>query len=385
MNILNCLHLPAALLIGLLSVSQALHADELQDATQLFKQGQHAPALNKVNNFLTGKPRDAQGRFLKGLILTEQGKTTDAIKIFSDLTQDYPQLPEPYNNLAVLYASQNQYDKAKSSLEMAIRTHPSYATAHENLGDIYAKMASKAYDRALQLDSSNTATQTKLAMIQDLFSDKPHNKSAALRTPAGLITGRPFAEIPAPVAKPVVVAPVAKPIVVAQVAKPVVATPVVKPAVIVPVAKPVVPAPVAKPVVTTPVTTAKASAKTPAEAAAPVASDKAHAVREAVEAWAEAWADQNVKKYLSHYAADFKTPDGESRASWAATRRDRINTPKHIDVKVNHIVVDFTDSTHAIVKFRQDYRASNFKAAGGKTMLMVKSGGNWLIQEERTH
>lgn len=383
MNILNRLHLPAALLIGLLSVSQALHADELQDATQLFKQGQHATALNKVNNFLAGKPRDAQGRFLKGLILTEQGKTADAIKMFSDLTQDYPELPEPYNNLAVLYASQNQYDKAKSSLEMAIRTHPSYATAHENLGDIYAKMASKAYDRALQLDSSNTATQTKLAMIQDLFSDKPRNKPAAQRNPAGVITGRPqlLAEIPAPVARTVVVAPVAKPVVAAPVAKPAVIVPVAA----APVAKPVVPVPVAKPVVVTPAPTAKVSAKKPAEVVAPVASDKARPVREAVENWADAWADQNVKKYLSHYAADFKTPDGESRAAWAATRRDRISAPKHIDVKVNHVVVDFTDSTHAVVKFRQDYRASNFKAAGGKTMLMVKSGGNWLIQEERTH
>jgi len=358
MNILNRLHLPAVLpavlLIGMLSVSMALHADELQDATQLFKQGQHAPALNKVNNFLTIKPRDAQGRFLKGLILTEQGKIPDAIKIFSDLTQDYPELPEPYNNLAVLYASQSQYDKAKSSLEMAIRTHPSYATAHENLGDIYAKMASQAYDRALQLDSSNTTTQTKLAMIQDLFSDKPRNKFAAPRTPVAV--SRPVAEVP--VAKPVAAVPVAKP-----------AAPVAKPAVVAPPA----------------VTTAKVPDKTPAEAAAPVVSDKARAVQQAVEAWAEDWSDQNVKKYLSHYAADFKTPDGESRKAWAETRRDRISKPKHIDVKVSNVDVEFTDSSHAIVKFRQNYRASNFKAGGGKTMLMVKSGGNWLIQGERTH
>ena len=79
---------------------------------------------------------------MKGLILTEQGKPADAIKIFTGLTEDYPELPEPYNNLAVLYASQGQYDKARTALEMSIRTHPSYATAHENLGDIYAKMAS---------------------------------------------------------------------------------------------------------------------------------------------------------------------------------------------------------------------------------------------------
>lgn len=352
MNILNRFPLPAALLIGTLLLSNSLHADELQDATLLFKQGQQAPALSKVNSYLSNKPRDAQGRFLKGLILTGQGKTADAIKIFSDLTVDYPELPEPYNNLAVLYASQNQYDKAKSSLEMAIRTHPSYATAHENLGDIYAKMASQAYDRALKLDSSNTATQTKLAMIQDLFSEKPHAKSNATSNPVSAIfSNKPAAPAPAPVP-----APAAKPVVAAVKAAP--------------AAAPVVAAPA--PAVTKHVEVAKVS-------------NAEKAVQETVEAWADVWASQNVKKYLSYYAADFKTPDGESRSTWSATRRDRISKPKHIDVTVSNIAVDFTDNTHATVKFHQNYRASNFKAGGGKTLLMVKSGSSWFIQEERAH
>ena len=329
MNILNRLPLSAALLFGILSISPALQADELQDATQLFKQGQHSQALNKVNSFLSGKPRDAQGRFLQGLIFTEQGKVPDAIKVFSSLTADYPELPEPYNNLAVLYASQSQYDKAKSSLEMAIRTHPSYATAHENLGDIYAKMASQAYDRALQLDNTNTTTQTKLAMIQDLFTDKPRVRPGAVRNPA--LPSRPVATAPVAIAKPVAN------------------------------------------------TTASA-----APAQTPAASDKMLSVLNAVDAWAAAWSSKNVKKYLSHYASDFKTPDGESRSAWAASRKDRISRPKYIDVKVRNGTVDFTDDTHATVKFHQDYRASNFKASGSKTLLMVKSGGNWLIQEERT-
>src|ERR1039457_7420223 len=80
-----------------------------------------------------------------------------------------------------IYASQGQYDKARTALEMAIRTHPSYATAHENLGDIYAKMASQAYDKALQLDHGNTATQTKLAMIQNLFAGGTRNKETPVR------------------------------------------------------------------------------------------------------------------------------------------------------------------------------------------------------------
>ena len=153
-----------------LQMQAGFAANSYEDASKLFKQGNFAAALEKIETVITANPRDARARFLKGLVLTEQNKPAEAIKIFTTLTEDYPELPEPYNNLAVLYASQGQYDKARKSLEMAIRTHPSYAIAHENLGDVYAKMASEAYDKALQLDRSNAAAQTKLAMIKDLFS-----------------------------------------------------------------------------------------------------------------------------------------------------------------------------------------------------------------------
>ena len=170
MNVMPTVNRFALLIAGLLLATYAVaQGDEFTEAGKLFRGGQQAQALERVDNFLKGNPKDARGRFLKGLILTEQGKPADAIKIFTGLTEDYPELPEPYNNLAVLYASQGQYDRARGALEMAIRTHPSYATAHENLGDIYAKMASQAYDKALQLDKSNSAAQTKLEMIKELL------------------------------------------------------------------------------------------------------------------------------------------------------------------------------------------------------------------------
>src|SRR5258706_8136921 len=156
--------LAAALLVAALPA----RADELQDATKLLKAGQHQQALERVNRMLSSKPRDPQARFLKGLILTEQGNTREAIDVFSKLTQDFPELPEPYNNLAVIYASQGQYEKARTALEQSIRTHPSYATAYENLGDVYAKLASQAYDKALQIDSSNAAAQNKLSLAREL-------------------------------------------------------------------------------------------------------------------------------------------------------------------------------------------------------------------------
>src|SRR3989454_10489308 len=149
----------------------AARADDLQDAQKYLKAGQHAQALERVNKALAAKPRDPQARFLKAVILTEQGSTKEAIEIFTKLTQDFPELPEPYNNLAVIYAAQGQYEKARAALEQSIRTHPSYATAYENLGDVYAKLASQAYDKALQLDKSNTGAKNKLSLVRELVRE----------------------------------------------------------------------------------------------------------------------------------------------------------------------------------------------------------------------
>ena len=180
--------LPAALLASTLLLAPIMvRADDMQDASRLLRQGQHAQALDKINQYLSSKPRDPQGRFLKGLILAEQNKAVEAIDVFTKLTQDYPELPEPYNNLAVLYAAQGQYEKARQSLELSIRTHPSYATAYENLGDVYTKLASQAYDKALQLDSSNTSAQTKLSLIRDLV---PSGNRAPRPTPKSEPTTR---------------------------------------------------------------------------------------------------------------------------------------------------------------------------------------------------
>ena len=172
-----------AVVTAALLVAGVAHADEYGDVNQFLRSGKLTDALNKADQYLAGKPKDPQMRFLKGVVLTEAGRTAEAITTFQKLTEDYPELPEPYNNLAVLYAGQAQFDKARAALEMAIRTNPSYATAHENLGDVYAKLASQAYSRALQLDSSNTAVQPKLALIRDLFA-APAARTSTSSSPA---------------------------------------------------------------------------------------------------------------------------------------------------------------------------------------------------------
>jgi tetratricopeptide (TPR) repeat protein len=311
-------------------------SDDLQDANQLFKQGQHERAMGRVDAYLKGKPKDARGRFLKGLIFVELGKPNDAIKVFTELTQEFPDLPEPYNNLAVLYAAQGQYDKARSALEMAIRTHPSYSTAHENLGDLYAKMASQAYDKALQTDKGNAPLQTKLNLIKDLFvggSRPPKADSTRLET-----------------------------------TKVAVATPEQKP-----------PAPALQSPGKLAVPAAKsAPVKRPAKP-----SSNPDEVLSALNRWAKAWSENDVPGYLAHYATDFKTPNGESRGSWEAQRKTRIAKPRKIQVDVDSPKVVFSDSGRVTVTFRQHYRSDALSVSSTKTLVLVKAGDQWLIQQER--
>jgi ketosteroid isomerase-like protein len=165
-----------------LSVWAPARADDYADVSKLAKAGKVVEALNKTNEYLSKHPSDPQMRFMKGVLLTEQNKSEEAIAIFTKLTEDYKDLPEPYNNLAVLYAANGQYDKARTALEKAIRTNPSYQTAYENLGDIYGKMASQAYDKALALGSVTTVpAKSKLTMLRT-FSTSTGGKIVGAET-----------------------------------------------------------------------------------------------------------------------------------------------------------------------------------------------------------
>jgi Flp pilus assembly protein TadD len=312
--------------LGIAVLAGPVRGNELAEANQLLRSGQHQQAMARVNQLLAGKPADPQARFLKGLIFAEQGDAGAALQMFQKLTEDYPELPEPYNNLAVIYASQGQYDKARVALEQSIRTHPSYATAYENLGDVYARLASQAYGKALKLDSSNAGAQNKLALVRDLVGGSPREAPTVLAA--------------APRSAPVPQATSAKPV-------------------------------------------AKLDAK-PAPKPAMKPDAEAQDVLEAVTAWAEAWSRKDVDAYLASYAKDFRTPKGEPRDGWEKARRERLTAPKSIAVKIDFArVVDKGDG-RVSVTFRQDYRSDLFSGSARKTLLMGKSeDGRWRILQEQ--
>lgn len=158
-------------LIRLMALAASLYAgtaqaDDYGVVNQLIRAGKLSEAEAEVERFLAAKPRDVQMQFIKGSIQRDTGRVAEATATFTRLTEEHPELPEPHNNLAAIYASQGQYEKARSELETAIRTNPSYATAYENLGDVYAALASQAYCKALKLDAGNVDIKPKLEGIR---------------------------------------------------------------------------------------------------------------------------------------------------------------------------------------------------------------------------
>ena len=365
----NPLRVAVASALFAFSVGAAAQNNDLQDINRTLKAGQSQLALDRVNVYLTTKPKDAVGRFIRGLAQSELGKTNDAIATFQSLTEDYPELPEPYNNLAVLYSSKGQFEKARVALELAIQTHPSYSTAHENLGDIYAKLASQAYDKALQLDKANGGVATKLNLVRDLFSTNPKANTAPRPVASAATLAATSATLPAtrPAATliPPPAAPAAAPVAVAAITAPK-TTPVAPPAAL---AAPT-PAKVDPP----------KAAPTPAPASAPEGSAD---VLRAVSKWAAEWSGKNPDGYLAAYAKSFKPEDGSSRSAWSAARRERVSAPRRIKVEVLGATVEMSSATEAKVTFRQAYDSDSLQTRSRKTLTLVKEGSTWLITRER--
>ena len=398
------------ILSGLIAAIYPAQASEMSDINKLMRNGQYADALVKTDAVLAKHPRDAQLRFYKGLILAEQNKSAEAIAVFSKLTEDFPDLPEPYNNLAVLYAANGQYDKARAALDMAMRTNPTYATALQNLGDVYAKLASQAYDKALQIDPANNVPAPKLTLVRTLNGNLtggtiPKLASAATSDSKATPANSTTSATPAPAA--------------ATPAAPATAVPEVKPD--------------TKPDTKVDAKAAEKAAQLAAQQAADKAAEKAAekaaqlaaekqakadkaaekaaraAEKEAKEAklaadkqadsaradkdkaavlntvysWAKAWSDMDVKNYLASYGNDFTPPKGQTRKQWSEERRDRIEEKGHISVKVESPQVTFKNDT-ATVRFRQIYNSNRLTVDSRKTLVLTKQGNKWLIKQERS-
>ena len=151
------------------TVSKEINFEEIKSMTS----SSPSRALVEIDLLLESNSNNHNLLFLRAVTLTKLEKKDLAIKTYISLIEKFPKLPEPYNNLAVLYAEQNKLLEAKQILEKALKTNNSYSVAHINLGDVYTRMASDAYRKAFELDESPVANN-KLQLINELFSYSPN-------------------------------------------------------------------------------------------------------------------------------------------------------------------------------------------------------------------
>lgn len=312
--------LAAAVLLSA-ALAWPAYADGLSDARGHIDAGNFSAALTALDEHLREFPQDAEARFTRGLVLVKLTRTDEAIQMFADLTRDYPQLPEPYNNLAVLYAQRGDYEKSRDALEAALATHPSYATAHENLGDVYTALATAAYNRALVLDDSNETVRVKLSLLNQLDSSSVGDTQVATAQPST----PPATAQPAP-ASTTPVAPVSQ---------------------------------------------------------APANTDAlVDGVRRALFDWAEAWSNQNVEGYLDSYDVSFLPDDGQSRSAWNNERRRRVAAPGFIRIELIEPTIEILGNGRATVTVGQVYESDTYSDRVTKLMEFRKRGDTWRIVRE---
>lgn len=166
------------LMPGAAAFAQQVTRDDTPAADAALTSGDWATALSQLDQRIASNPRDVQAQFKRGTVLARLGRDADAIAQFQAIVQAYPELPEPYNNLAALYAKQGRYEDARAALVTATRANPSYTLAYENLGDLYLRLAAESYKRAQSLGHTSGATAQRLADVQNVLSPKPGGSTA---------------------------------------------------------------------------------------------------------------------------------------------------------------------------------------------------------------
>lgn len=165
----------AALLLGasLALVASSAHADTAAEVRVLLARGEGEAALQRIEAAVSAQPRNVALRFLQGVVLMDLRRDAAALAHFTALTQDYPELPDPYNNIALLQVRAGHLELARQALEAALRSDPGHRTARANLGEVHLMLAVQAWERAAADAPENAALQRRLVVVRALLQDAP--------------------------------------------------------------------------------------------------------------------------------------------------------------------------------------------------------------------
>ncbi|MFT4925344.1 MAG: tetratricopeptide (TPR) repeat protein [Phenylobacterium sp.] len=321
--------LPLILLSGLMVSSSGMAVDDpysqIIDAQQ---NGQYPEALSHITRLLNQNQNDVQALLLKGNVNKLMGNTDNATAIFKGLIDSHPEMPEAYNNLAVLYADAGKPALAIETLQQVFATQSSYATAYKNLRTLYNQMASLAYRDALDIQQKPKQQLSQFAMLNTVQMKKP--------------------PVPVKVSEKVPV----------QLASAAIQSDVT--------------------LVAQTTTTAKQPLAESVQTLPEIV------IKKMIIEWAKAWAGRNIKDYFAYYHNDFVPPNNLSRARWETYRGNRLSKPKFINVDLVGVKIKQSSATTATALFEQHYRSNTYSDTVVVQLTLKKHQDKWLIVSEES-
>ncbi len=300
------------LLLGLLVCAPPVWAAEADDAQQ---------RIAELRGKVAADPKDYRAWFELGVLEARRKHYPEAVEAFRTVVRLKPALPEPHNNLAVIYNEMGDLKAATRELEMTLDLNPDFGIAHENLADLYLKRALAEYDQALALVDDEQESAAIRARRERLAALLAGPRSAVA---GGLDRGKQ---------KPV---------------------------------------------------EQKQAAKEPPQVHPLLAPGEADALRGAIEAWRKAWESRNPERYFAFYAEDF-VPEGRfaDRGGWRAHKRRVLAGARSIRVRIEGLELEALAPGRARVRFVQHYKSDRFADDVRKEMVWVRTDRGWRILRER--
>jgi len=154
----------------------AARADALAEARALSLQGDAAAALRRVDAAMATDSRDVQLRFLRGVLLLDLQRDAEALAHFEQMSLEFPELPDPFNNLALLHARAQRLDEARAALETALRNDPGHRTARANLAQVYLMLAARTLETLAAQAPAEPQQQRQLDAVRALIQDQKFMK-----------------------------------------------------------------------------------------------------------------------------------------------------------------------------------------------------------------
>lgn len=394
---------PLGLLLAILiCLPFSVSASRYSDIDQEIASGNFDSALAMVDNRLSANPNNPELQFLKANILERLGYSDEPVNIYIRLTQTHPEMPEPHNNLAIHYANTGNLEQAVEALEAAIRTHPSYATAYQNLISIYDQLASQSYKIALGSEAS--VSYVELASLDSAFSldTNPNLKEqyAAVETNEAHSSSQPSTVDTSPTQDATISNSVSITEIdtreSSQAGSQTESEPNASQVSSIEQEQPTETANTNSDQTNDNASDSENNASTNSSTDSgqttedtnqsidqkQVTEEKKNQIIRQLQSWAAAWSSQSVDDYLSHYSDQFVPRENITVDEWRAQRRNRLVLRDFIEVNLSQFNVEI-DNESATANFTQHYKSNVFEDTIRKTMRLEQVGDQWLITREQ--